>query len=842
MRRIGLALSGGGFRATLYHLGLVRFLRDAGVLPNVTHITSVSGGSILAAHLALHWDRYTGSANDFEAAAAEVIALVRLDVRNRIVRRFLLAEPVRWVQGLLHLGSGRRLTRAGLLEHHYRRYLFGDTRLSELPAAPQLHILATNISEGSLCSFGRTGLLIQRRQGDGSSRFDHVPTGLATVPMAVAASSAFPGFFPPLWLTADDVGAPAGTFAGHAFTDGAVFDNLGVRLFRVLERRWMAEVPLSARDFHDFGAVAAALRDAGRNGDETPLRRVAQLLAQHHGPPAPPAPVALPAAPAAEPRPPADPGDGADRLLDALTDLMTHYQFNHDPAFAALPLADRRAESLLLASRVGGRVLDLGDQVWLNRHLFEAAVHQATGRPGLRRVDRGVDAVLVSDVGKSFKVRHDGRAGGLLKTAFRASDILMDRVGQLEKEIFGETPGFLYVPITRVVTPEEDPTAPDPEVQRQTANIRTDLDRFTPLEVSCLVRHGYCVGRQVCKSRPDLFGAALPAGEPWDPVKWPPAHAAAAPSAPSRPPSQDATVARSLQKSSVRRIWTRLLDPRDWFSYLYVPVLVPLLVLLPYFVYKWQERAHRTTQLMDSIAEGAPELRDLTRLLDGGPDRPWVGVEAEEVAKLDPPDFQGFQVLQESRVVDMRAWKPVKRGDTNAWITVYRRLRVVKLPENGDARPFRIDLLTQSPKVEVVFPPQRVDGRLKVCQDRTVGGPRRAVWELSYDFTKVPPGEDVDLYCNYQLVGPYQDLGEEPGALRFPIQAAKAELTLWVLMPQGREYDRFSLIRYPTGSPAKVEAVKVATEYLASDYTILSFRLLAPKPGYTYEVRWSYKR
>src|SRR5215203_1450044 len=120
--KIGLALSGGGFRATLYHLGLVRFLRDAGALTRVTHITSVSGGSILAAHLALHWDRYTGSANDFDAAAAEVLAFVRLDVRNRIVRRFLLAEPVRWLQGLLHVGSGRRLTRAGLLEAHYRRY------------------------------------------------------------------------------------------------------------------------------------------------------------------------------------------------------------------------------------------------------------------------------------------------------------------------------------------------------------------------------------------------------------------------------------------------------------------------------------------------------------------------------------------------------------------------------------------------------------------------------------------------------------------------------------------------------------------------------------------------
>ena len=46
MNRFGLALSGGGFRAVLYHLGLVRFLRDAGILPRVTHISSVSGVSV----------------------------------------------------------------------------------------------------------------------------------------------------------------------------------------------------------------------------------------------------------------------------------------------------------------------------------------------------------------------------------------------------------------------------------------------------------------------------------------------------------------------------------------------------------------------------------------------------------------------------------------------------------------------------------------------------------------------------------------------------------------------------------------------------------------------------
>ena len=45
MPRLGLALSGGGLRATLFHLGVVRFLRDAGLLRDITPIVSVSGGA-----------------------------------------------------------------------------------------------------------------------------------------------------------------------------------------------------------------------------------------------------------------------------------------------------------------------------------------------------------------------------------------------------------------------------------------------------------------------------------------------------------------------------------------------------------------------------------------------------------------------------------------------------------------------------------------------------------------------------------------------------------------------------------------------------------------------------
>ncbi len=52
---IGLCFSGGGFRASLFHLGVLRYLAETKQLSNVGVISSVSGGSIIAAFLASRW-------------------------------------------------------------------------------------------------------------------------------------------------------------------------------------------------------------------------------------------------------------------------------------------------------------------------------------------------------------------------------------------------------------------------------------------------------------------------------------------------------------------------------------------------------------------------------------------------------------------------------------------------------------------------------------------------------------------------------------------------------------------------------------------------------------------
>lgn len=57
-KKIGLALSGGGYRAAAYHIGTLRAINRLGILDKVDVISAVSGGSITAAYYALHKDNY----------------------------------------------------------------------------------------------------------------------------------------------------------------------------------------------------------------------------------------------------------------------------------------------------------------------------------------------------------------------------------------------------------------------------------------------------------------------------------------------------------------------------------------------------------------------------------------------------------------------------------------------------------------------------------------------------------------------------------------------------------------------------------------------------------------
>ncbi len=80
----GLALSGGGFRATLFHCGTLWRLNELGVLHQLARISSVSGGSITAGVLALKWKALTWQGDVAANLVAEVIEPLRIFCRESI--------------------------------------------------------------------------------------------------------------------------------------------------------------------------------------------------------------------------------------------------------------------------------------------------------------------------------------------------------------------------------------------------------------------------------------------------------------------------------------------------------------------------------------------------------------------------------------------------------------------------------------------------------------------------------------------------------------------------------------------------------------------------------------
>ncbi len=223
---IGLALSGGGYRAALFHLSALRRLFELGILqsPEFRTISSVSGGSLTAAAVA---QGIANNQGEWPAGLDEWIRLVetplralsRTDLRTGVLaRKYLL--PWRWwnrdyaVESLAARVS-ERLTRL---------------RLRDLPARPAFAICATDLGFGANFFFSR------ERMGSWLAGRMTPPEDFPLA-LAVAASAAFPPLFGPLRL-----GALASQLAGGKapasersagladlrLTDGGVYDNLGV--------------------------------------------------------------------------------------------------------------------------------------------------------------------------------------------------------------------------------------------------------------------------------------------------------------------------------------------------------------------------------------------------------------------------------------------------------------------------------------------------------------------------------------------------------------------------------------------------------------------------------------
>lgn len=219
-----LTLSGGGFRAALFHLGALRRLNELGILSTIDTITSVSGGSIMAAHLVEKMRPWPAAGSAFEGWENQVAGSFRRftasDIRTGpILKRWLL--PWNWF---------RPSTQAKALVSRYKSDLSG-LKLTELPPTPKFVLCATDII------FGVNWIFEHDRIGDWQAGY-LAPAPDWPLAFAVAASSCFPPVFDPMRLpkSANEI-APGAFPAGPQrdklvskmrLSDGGVYDNLGL--------------------------------------------------------------------------------------------------------------------------------------------------------------------------------------------------------------------------------------------------------------------------------------------------------------------------------------------------------------------------------------------------------------------------------------------------------------------------------------------------------------------------------------------------------------------------------------------------------------------------------------
>jgi len=218
-QKVGMCLSGGGYRATLFHLGALWRLNEFGMLPKIDRYSSVSGGSIMAAWLGYKWASLefdeNGAAVNFEK---EIVAPIRAFTCKKIdylVMLFGLLNPFKKI--------------GDLLSEAYQRHLFGNATLQDLPEKPEFIFDASNAQSGVLWEFSR------KRMGDYRVGYVNHPKQLLA--QAVAASSAFPPFLSPVILNLRESDFAKGTGSDlktKAFRtrvvlmDGGVYDNMGL--------------------------------------------------------------------------------------------------------------------------------------------------------------------------------------------------------------------------------------------------------------------------------------------------------------------------------------------------------------------------------------------------------------------------------------------------------------------------------------------------------------------------------------------------------------------------------------------------------------------------------------
>ena len=154
----------------------------------------------------------------------------------------------------------------------------------------------------------------------------------------------------------------------------------------------------------------------------------------------------------------------------------------------------------------------------------------------------------------------------------------------------------------------------------------------------------------------------------------------------------------------------------------------------------------------------------------------------------------------------------------------------------------QLDIFAANPKTAFRFPRPDLQPKLRLAcgRDGSGMGEKDCRWEVNCDFTSVPAGQWRNIVVESSTPATFLERGTDSTSLsvQFP---TVSQVDFWILMPRGKEYRGWHIVRHMQGQTGSAEALKPATEFLSEDGQILAFKLLAVKPSYRYEISWEYK-
>ena len=255
LSRIGLALSGGGIRAAIFHLGVLQYLAEANLFSRIANISSVSGASLaMGVIFAVNdnrWPRQSEFLHTTQPRVREII--LQNNIQSAAIKR-LPFSPWYWHN------------RVGLLARMLEEKWGVRGTLQDLPHFPYWEINCTTFETG------RNFRL--RRDYMGDPAIGYVQNPRLPISHMIAASAAFPVLIGPYVLktkgmhwTRDKQGVTPGIEVDDRYTlwDGGVYDNLGLdalyKIGRGLERELDEEI-----DFLIVSNAGAPIQKQARRG------------------------------------------------------------------------------------------------------------------------------------------------------------------------------------------------------------------------------------------------------------------------------------------------------------------------------------------------------------------------------------------------------------------------------------------------------------------------------------------------------------------------------------------------------------------------------------------------